>query len=85
MIKNRISTEKFKDNSRKSKKDFTRSRKVGFATLILMILNMVKKSTQLEIDEFLKRFGGKDTSATTYTKQSFSEARQKFLPKAFRC
>jgi hypothetical protein len=72
-----------KANSKMNEKDFTRSRKVGFLTLICMILNMIKKSTQLEIDEFLKRFNPEGANSETYTKQSFSEARQKLSPKAF--
>ncbi|KUO77324.1 MAG: hypothetical protein APF77_19480 [Clostridia bacterium BRH_c25] len=69
--------------SRLNKKDFTRNRKVGFVTLVCMILNMIRKSTQLEVDEFLKKFGTDDLINSTYTKQSFSEARQKLSPEAF--
>jgi hypothetical protein len=44
---------------------------------------MIKKSTQLEIDDFIKKFGTDDERYSTYTKQSFSEARQKLSPEAF--
>jgi len=37
----------------------------------------------LEIDDFLKKFGTDDGSYSTYTKQSFSEARQELSPKTF--
>lgn len=69
--------------SRVHEKDFTRNRKVGFVTLLCIIVNMVRRSTQLEVDEYLRRFGLKGTIYDTYTKQSFSEARQKLSPEAF--
>lgn len=73
----------FKGEARKSEKDFTRERKIGFVPLVLLIFNMVRKSSQIEIDEFRERFMPESAQATTYTKQSFSKARQKILPKAF--
>jgi Transposase DDE domain len=83
-IRNIIVGSEIKEKSRLSEKDFTRSRKVGFVTLVCMILNMIKKSTQLEIDDFMKKFGTDDNRYSTYTKQSFSEARQKLSPEAFK-
>ena len=83
-IRNTICGSDLKDKSRLNKNDFTRSRKVGFVTLVCMILNMIKKSTQLEIDDFMKKFGADDERYSTYTKQSFSEARQKLSPEAFK-
>lgn len=73
----------FKNNARKNETDFTRERKVGFIPLVLLILNLVRKSSQLEIDEFRERFMPESAQATTYTKQSFSKARQKIRPEAF--
>lgn len=83
-IRNIIYDEGLVSKSRMNKGDFTRKRKVGFITLLLMILNMIKKSTQLEIDDFLKKFDPEGFNSTTYTKQSFSEARQKLSPEAFK-
>lgn len=82
-IRNIMHNNELKDRSRIHEKDFTRKRKVGFLTLICIILNMLRKSTQLELDEFLKRFNPEGFSYGTYTKQSFSEARQKLSPEAF--
>lgn len=73
----------FKSKARKSEKDFTRERKIGFVPLVLLVFNMVRKSSQLEIDEFRERFMPESAQSTTYTKQSFSKARQKILPTAF--
>lgn len=74
---------RFRNNARNSEKDFTRERKVGFVALVLLIFNMVRKSSQLEIDEFREHFMPESAQATTYTKQSFSKARQKIRPEAF--
>lgn len=79
-----VYSEKLKDQSRKSEKDFTRKRKIGFIPLVCLIINMVRKSTQLELDEFRERFMPESAKSTTYTKQSFSEARQKLSPNAFK-
>jgi hypothetical protein len=46
------------------------------------LLRTIRKTTQLELDEF-REFFMQETIGTTYTKQSFSEARQKLLPEAF--
>jgi hypothetical protein len=78
-----INGNEFKNQSRKSEKDFTRKRKVGFVPLICMLIRMVRKSTQLELDEFREMFMSESDEATSYTKQSFSEARQKLSPTAF--
>lgn len=72
-----------KERSKKEEKDFSRNRKLGFIPLICLIINMVRKSTQLELDEFRERFMPESAQSTTYTKQSFSEARQKLSPIAF--
>lgn len=83
-IRRTLYSEDFKNKSKLNEKDFTRKRKVGFVTLVCMILNMIKRSTQLEIDDFLNRFDPEDANCTAYTKQSFSEARQKLSPEAFK-
>jgi hypothetical protein len=53
---------------------------MDFKSLVLFQLNFVKKTIQIELDEFFKRIQGVDASVT---KQSFSEARQKISPTAF--
>jgi hypothetical protein len=79
MMKGKI----LKEKSKKEEKDFTRERKIGFVSLICLIINMVRKSTQLELDEFREKFMPESAKNTTYTKQAFSEARQKLSPRAF--
>lgn len=59
---------------------FSRERKMDFLSIITFILNLTKKSLQLELDDFFRDVQG---SETRITKQAFSKARQKISPKAF--
>lgn len=71
----------FLDEVRLYQKAFTRERKMGFTKLIAFILNLTRKSLQLELDEFMAVLQDSDISIT---KQSFSEARLKISPDAFK-
>lgn len=51
-----------------------------FNNIILFMLNFVKKSLQLELDDFFKKIQKSDE---TISKQAFSQARRKVSPKAF--
>lgn len=73
----------FKENVRQEERNFKRERKIGFFPLLCLILRMIRKSTQLELDEFRERFLPESESGTTYTKQAFSAARKKLSPQAF--
>ena len=67
---------------RMKQSDFTREGrcKMNFRDIILFIINFVKKSLQIELDDFSKKIHKNDISIT---KQAFSQARQKVSPKAF--
>jgi hypothetical protein len=52
--------------------------KMSFKNIILFMINFVKKTLQLELDDF-----SKIASVPNITKQAFSQARQKVSPKAF--
>jgi hypothetical protein len=54
--------------------------KMKFNNIILFILNFVKKSLQIELDDFFNKVQKSDV---TITKQAFSQARRKVSPKAF--
>ncbi|ASA19464.1 hypothetical protein [Paenibacillus donghaensis] len=58
--------DELKKKSRKSEKDFTRNRKIGFFPLLCLLIRMVRKSTQLELDEFREMFMP-DSAKTTST------------------
>ena len=77
----KIKSGEFMDNARERHEDFTRNRKVNFVAIISMLLNLNKRSIQIEIDEFVDK--NLSDNVDTYTKQSFSEARQKVKPQAF--
>ena len=55
---------------------------MGFVGVVSIILNMVRRTTQVEWSEYLERIhpGGE---AMMYTKQSFAETRQNLRPEAF--
>jgi IS4 transposase len=61
---------------------FTRmgNNKMTFKSIVIFMLNFVKKSLQIELDDFYKGINGTNLNVT---KQAFSEARQKISPQAF--
>ena len=60
---------------------FTRETgKMDFKDLILFALNFVKRSLQIELDDYFKNIKGVETRMT---KQAYSQARQKLSPNAF--
>lgn len=61
---------------------FTRigNNKMTFKSIVVFILNFVKKSLQLELDDFFNSINGTNFHVS---KQAFSEARQKISPAAF--
>ena len=61
---------------------FTRigNNKMTFKSIVVFILNFVKRSIQLELDDFFNDITVADFNVT---KQAFSEARQKLSPTAF--
>lgn len=71
----------FLGQAQKRPQAFTRRRKVGLVGVVSIILNMVRKTTQVELDDYLERIHP-EGGAVTYTKQSFAEARQNLRPEA---
>ena len=71
----------FRDQAQQRPQAFTRRRKVGLVGVVSIILNMVRKTTQVELDDYLERVHP-EGGAITYTKQSFAEARQNLRPEA---
>jgi predicted mannosyl-3-phosphoglycerate phosphatase (HAD superfamily) len=80
-LRERIKSTDLMEKARERSQDFIRSRKVGFISLLILIMSLLRKTVQLELDEFI----GNELSEKneTYTKQSFSEARQKIKPEVF--
>jgi len=65
---------------RKNPKDFSRERKLGFKETVSFMLNMINKTLQLEIDNFVEKVLNMDM---TITKQAYLAARQKIKPEIF--
>jgi hypothetical protein len=80
-LKERIESIDILEKARERSQDFIRSRKVGFVSLMLLIMSLLRKTLQLELDEFIREVNSEKDE--TYTKQSFSEARQKIKPEIF--
>lgn len=70
----------FKCSNRLKPEYFSRKSKMGFKETMLFILNMEKKTIQLELNNFFDKVLKRDD---TISKQSYLEARQKIDPKAF--
>jgi hypothetical protein len=79
-LNKKIKSEEYKERNRKSSKDFTRKSKVGFVKYVLMILNIMKKSVQIEMNNFFKHVLGE---AVGVKRQSFADAREKIKDSAF--
>jgi len=60
--------------NRKSEKDFTRKRKLGFVELILFQISTASKTLSVELNKYLT---SKKIIATEYSKQAYSKARMK--------
>lgn len=82
-LKERLFAPDFLARHRRCEKDFTRKRSLPFHTVILFLLNLVKRALQDELDEFFKLESGEDVAARTVTKSAFSQARKKLHAGAF--
>jgi hypothetical protein len=71
----------FLERSRILPKFFTRNRKMSFMTIIVCLLNFMRKALSLEILNFHELIGCKGFSMS---KQAFSKARQHIKPEAFK-
>ena len=79
-IKIVIFSNELKSEYKVSKEDFTRKRKQDFPLLILFMMNFLKKSLSLEIENFTSLF---KSSTTKFSKSAFVQARKKIKPQVF--
>lgn len=77
----RLANRQFEARHKRRLMDFTRRRKIGFAMIIRFLLNFVRKSLQLEIDQFYDVLGM--PSRERATMDAFIKAREKVKPSAF--
>ena len=78
-ISTMIATEDFKSEHRLNKQDFTRNRIIGFYSLVVGQIKGFIKSLSVELNNMLVSFKNEGV----YSKQAFSEARQKLRHSAF--
>lgn len=70
---------------RVNEKDFTRNRKQPFSHLLLFMLNLLRKSIGIEIDNFVRFMSDKlgNTKAVDFTTSAFVQNRKKIKPAVF--
>ena len=65
-----VQNDQLLDNFRKSSKDFTRSRKLPFERLVLLIVKLCKKTLSIELEKFFEELGDLNTcSVSAFTQQ----------------
>jgi hypothetical protein len=82
-IKNIIFSQDFFHRHRKSKKDFTRKRKLPFPTLIAFLIDLATGSYQNELNRFFRLLVPSDLPRKFVSKVAFAKARMKLDYKAF--
>ncbi|MEW4925792.1 IS4 family transposase [Algibacter sp. 2305UL17-15] len=80
-LKVELFSESLKHKFRVSKNDFTRTRKQQFSCILLFMLNMLRKSLSLEIENFVSFL--KLKTHQKFTKSAFVQARMKISPEVF--
>ncbi len=83
-MKNEIFSESLKHEFRVSGKDFSRDRKQPFSTTIIFIMNLLRKSLAIEIDNFVNFIYGKCAAQKTFAQSAFVQARKKINPNVFK-
>ncbi|MDQ7032480.1 MAG: IS4 family transposase, partial [Desulfonauticus sp.] len=83
-MKNEIFSPFLKHNFRVTEKDFSRNRKQSFSTVLLFMMNLLRKSLAIEIDNFVNFIHQKCASQKTFTQSAFVQARKKIKPAVFK-
>ena len=81
-IKAEIFSASLKDEFRESERHFTRVRKQPFSLILLLMLNLLRKSLSLEIENFWAFL--KLDPLNKFTKSAFVQARMKIRPEVFK-
>ncbi len=78
-LSERIGSFEFLSLSRKNSSCFIRDRKMPFKGFIYFMMNLVKKSLQIELTNFMQKF----TTHKNISKSAFSQQRMNLKPEAF--
>ena len=82
-LRAKLESEAFLKRHRRQEKDFTRKRCLSFVCVVLMLVNMMKRALQDELDEFFKLFHQEKVASRHVSKSAFSQARKKLKASAF--
>jgi len=78
ILRGKINSLEYKNRSRKSKRNFKRKSPLDFKTVMTMIMRLVKRSMQIELNEVFEEM----EKETLVSKQAFSQARKKIRHEA---
>ena len=78
-----IHSEEFILRHKTASHHFTRTRSLPFPTVILFLINFLKRSLQPELDSFFQAAQNVSAPVREVTKAAFSQARLKLKPSAF--
>ena len=77
-----INSDDYRSRSITKQTAFTRNRKLTFPVMIVLLLNLLTRTMQIELDDFFANVLDADTDSVT--KQAFFKARKNILPDAFK-
>jgi hypothetical protein len=81
-LKGLLHSQQLKEQCRNNDKDFTRRRILTFPILVVVLMNMLTKTLQVELTRFFKVLKGQRSDVQVST-QAFSQARQKLSETVF--
>ena len=77
-----INSDDYRERNITKQTAFTRNRKLTFPVMIVLLLNFLTRTMQIELDDFFANV--LDASTDSVTKQAFFKARKNILPDAFK-
>lgn len=80
-LKKRLGSQGLKETFRRSKSDFTRERKMPFKKVVLFMMNLSRRSLQIELTGFMRSFAD---GVQNVTGSAFNQNRKKIDPLLFR-
>ena len=75
-----INSDDYRERNTTRQTAFTRNRKLSFPVMIVLLLNFLTRTMQIELDDFFANV--LDAGTDSVTKQAFFKARKNILPDA---
>lgn len=82
-LRTQLESEEFQSKHKEKENDFIRERCLTFCVVVLLLVNMMKRSLQDELDEFFKVLNEEKVASRQVGKSAFSQARKKLKASAF--